>query len=41
VPSEMPHFAPPLDFIAAAIAVRSSHVAGGEVMPAFVAMSVR
>ena len=37
----MPYFAPPFSFIAFAIALSSSQVAGGSVMPAFSAMSVR
>jgi hypothetical protein len=41
VPSEIPYFAPPLACIALASAVRSSQVAGGALMPAFWAMSVR
>ena len=40
-PARCPTSAPPFSFIALAMALRSSHVAGGAVMPAFSAMSVR
>jgi hypothetical protein len=41
VPSPMPYFDPPFSFIALAAALSSSQVAGGAVMPAFSAISVR